>query len=72
MKKIVITREIFDDAIALLEQHFSVISNQQDKVIASDVLAGMLQGADGVQTQSGDRIDGEFFFKFSVITTIGL
>lgn len=63
MKKIVITREIFDDAVALLEQHFSVISNQQNQAIPIDVLIDMLQGAHGVQTQSSDRIDGAFLDK---------
>ena len=70
MNKIVITREIFDDAIALLEQNFSVISNQNDEVFPRDVLVDMLQGADGVQTQSSDRVDGEFLDKCSTVKAV--
>jgi len=70
MRKIVITREIFDDAIALLEQHFSVISNQNDKVFPRDVLVDMVQGADGIQTQSGDRVDGEFLDKCPTVKAV--
>lgn len=70
MKKIVITREIFDDAVALLEQHFAVISNQQDQVIPSDVLVDMLQGVNGIQTQSSDRIDGAFLDKCPTVKAV--
>jgi gluconate 2-dehydrogenase len=70
MKKIVITREIFDDAVALLEQHFAVISNQQDQVIPSDVLVDMLQGVHGIQTQSSDCIDGAFLDKCPTVKAV--
>ena len=54
MKKIVVTREIFDDAIEYLEQHFSVVSNQQDRPYTRDELINMMQGTDGVQTYSNE------------------
>jgi gluconate 2-dehydrogenase len=70
MKKIIVTREIFDDAVALLGQHFSVISNQQDQIIKADALVDMLQGAHGIQTQTSDRIDGAFLDKCPTIKAV--
>jgi gluconate 2-dehydrogenase len=70
MKKIVITRGIFDDAVEYLEQHFSVVSNQQDRVYTNNELVEMLQGVDGVQTQSSDRIDGEFLDKCPTVRAV--
>ena len=70
MKKIVITREIFDDAVEYLEQHFSVVSNQQDHVFAQDEMVDMLQGVDGVQTSSSDHVDDEFLGKCPTLKAI--
>ncbi len=70
MKKIVVTREIFDDAIEYLKQHFAVVENQQDQEIQSDVLVDMLQGADGVQTQTSDRIDGAILDKCPTVKAV--
>ena len=70
MKKIVITREIFDDAVEYLEQHFSVVSNQQDHVFAQDEMVEMLQGVDGVQTASSDHVDDEFLGKCPTLKAI--
>ncbi len=63
MKKVVITREIFDDAVELIEKHFSVVSNQQDQAFTNDELVEMAYDADGIQTMSTDRIDGAFLGK---------
>ena len=59
MKKIVVTREMFDETIEYLEQHFSVVSNQTDRDIARDELISMLRDADGMQSYSTDRVDEE-------------
>ena len=70
MKKIVITRGIFDDAVEYLEQNFSVVSNQQDHVYPRDELVEMLQGADGVQITSTERVDDELLAKCPTIKAI--
>jgi lactate dehydrogenase-like 2-hydroxyacid dehydrogenase len=70
MKKIVITRGIFDDAVEYLEQNFSVISNQQDHVYPRDELVAMLQGADGVQITSTERIDDELLDKCPTLKAV--
>ncbi len=57
MKKVVVTREMFDETIEHLEQHFSVVSNQTDRAIARDELIEMLQDADGMQSYSSDHVD---------------
>lgn len=70
MKKIVITRGIFDDAVEYLEQNFSVVSNQQDHVYPRDELVAMLQGADGVQITSTERVDDELLDKCPTLRAI--
>lgn len=57
MKKVVVTREMFDETIEHLEQFFSVVSNQTDRAIARDELIEMLHDADGMQSYSSDRVD---------------
>ncbi len=59
MKKILVTRELFDETIDFLKGHFEVESNQTDRLFARDELIARLQGRDGVQTYSSDKIDGE-------------
>jgi gluconate 2-dehydrogenase len=63
MTKIVISRAIFSDAVAYLKQHFSVVSNQEDRVFARNELVAMLQDADGIQIMSSDRIDEDFLAR---------
>jgi gluconate 2-dehydrogenase len=70
MKKIVITRGIFDDAVELLERHFSVVSNQQDHVYSRDQLVDMLQGVDGIQTVSTDLVDDKFLGKCPTLKAV--
>jgi lactate dehydrogenase-like 2-hydroxyacid dehydrogenase len=70
MKKIVITRGIFDDAVEYLEQNFSVVSNQQDHVYPRDELVEMLQGADGVQITSTERVDDELLGKCPTLKAV--
>jgi lactate dehydrogenase-like 2-hydroxyacid dehydrogenase len=55
--KVLVTREIFDETIAYLAQTFDVTGNRQDVLWGADELALRLQGMDGVQTSSSDKID---------------
>jgi len=62
-QKILVTREVFDETIEVLREHFEVEANQADRIYTSDELATKLQGKNGVQTQSSDRIDAQLLDK---------
>jgi glyoxylate/hydroxypyruvate/2-ketogluconate reductase len=69
-QKILVTREVFDETIDFLKVHFEVESNQADRLFARDELIAKLQGKDGVQTSSSDRIDAELLDKCPAITAV--
>ncbi|HEX7955080.1 MAG TPA: D-glycerate dehydrogenase [Burkholderiales bacterium] len=58
-KKVLVTREVFDETIDFLKSQFDVESNQTDRLYAREELVARLQGKDGVQTSSSDRIDAQ-------------
>ena len=58
-KRILVTREVFDETIEFLQGQFEVESNQTDRLFGRDDLVAVLRGKDGVQTSSSDRVDGE-------------
>ena len=58
-KRILVTREVFDETIEFLQGQFDVDSNQADRLFGRDELVAALRGKDGVQTSSSDRVDGE-------------
>lgn len=70
MKKVVVAREVFDETIDYLEKHFSVVSNQKDKIFSRDELVALLQDADGVQTTSSDRVDGELLDRCPTVKAV--
>ena len=55
--KVVVSRAIFDETVAQLAQHFDVISNQADAIWSRETFIAQLQGASGVFTTAGERID---------------
>ena len=55
--KILVTREIFDDTLAYLAQHFEVTANQADAPFTADALAQALADKVGALTTLTDRID---------------
>ncbi len=56
-KKVLVTREVFDETLAYLAQHFDVTSNQANERWSADDLAQRLQGKEGVLVTTGDRVD---------------
>jgi len=60
MKKVVVTREVFDETIECLEEHFVVDANQRDEKLSRERLFEKIADADGIQTASNDRVDEEF------------
>ncbi len=55
--KVLVTREVFDETIDFLKRSFEVDANQADRILDRDELIGRLQGKQGVQTASSDRVD---------------
>ncbi|TCS71693.1 lactate dehydrogenase-like 2-hydroxyacid dehydrogenase [Sulfuritortus calidifontis] len=56
--KILVTREVFDDVLGFLGEHFEVEANQGDAPFSADALAQRLAGKAGALTSIVDRIDG--------------
>jgi len=57
--KVLITRKIFDDALALAKQHFEVEENPSDAPLSPQVLIEKLQGKGGAIVRLTDRMDDE-------------
>jgi glyoxylate/hydroxypyruvate/2-ketogluconate reductase len=55
--KVVVTREIFDDSLALLAQHCEVLDNQADVPYTPEALAAKLAGCEGLMCALTDRVD---------------
>lgn len=55
--KILVTREVFDEVLALLNEHFDVDDNQPDQPLAPDTLRRRLADKDGLMCVLTDRID---------------
>jgi glyoxylate/hydroxypyruvate/2-ketogluconate reductase len=55
--KILVTREVFDEALDFLRQHVDVESNQQDVPLAPDELNARLKDKDGIMCALTDRVD---------------
>jgi gluconate 2-dehydrogenase len=57
--KILVTRAIFPEVIAKLEQHFEVTFNRADEIWSKAQLIENLRGQQGAFTTGGERIDAE-------------
>jgi glyoxylate/hydroxypyruvate/2-ketogluconate reductase len=68
--KILVTREVFDETIEFLIGHFEVESNQTDRLFAREELIAKLQGKDGVQTSSSDKVDADFLANCPTIRAV--
>lgn len=55
--KVLVTREVFDEALELLEHHFEVTANQSDRPFPPDELARKLADKVGALTTLTDRVD---------------
>ncbi len=56
---ILVTRAVFPEVLARLQQHFDVASNQADTVWTRDELIARLRGRQGVFTTASERIDAD-------------
>lgn len=62
-KRILVTREVFQEALDFLESHFEVQANQEDRVLTAEELAGVLADKDGALTTLTERIDEELLSR---------
>src|SRR3954462_16007822 len=56
-KKVLVAREVFDETLHYLAQHFEVASNQANAPHTAEELARKLAGFDAAVIMTGDRID---------------
>jgi gluconate 2-dehydrogenase len=62
-KRVLITREVFDETIAYLAQHFDVTSNQAKVSYSRDEIIARLQGMDAALITTSDWIDDAFLSR---------
>jgi gluconate 2-dehydrogenase len=62
-KKVLVTREVFDETIEYLARHFDVTSNQANVPYSRDELFARLQGMEAALVTTTDRIDEEFLAR---------
>lgn len=74
-KKVLVTREVFDETLAHLAQHFDVTSNQGNEQWSADDLVQRLQGKDGALVTTSDRVDDALLSRcpqLRVISTVSV
>ena len=65
-RKVLVTREVFDETISHLAQHFDVTSNQANVDYSRDQMVARLQGMDGALVTTTDRIDEDLLARCPV------
>ena len=60
-KKVLVAREVFDETLQYLAQHFEVASNQANAPHTAEELARKLAGFDAAVVMTGDRSVGAIF-----------
>ena len=68
--RVLVTREISDEAVKRLKRHFHVESNQKDAPISPRQLLQRLKGKNGVVTLSNDIINDEVLAKNPQLTIV--
>jgi glyoxylate/hydroxypyruvate/2-ketogluconate reductase len=62
-KKVLVTREVFEETIRYLAQHFDVTSNQANVDYSRDQMVDRLQGMDGALVTTSDRVDEDLLSR---------
>ena len=73
--RILVSREVFDETLAMLAEHFEVESNQTDVRHSTDALAALLADKDGAVISTSDRIDASVLArapKLKVVSNVGV
>lgn len=69
-KKVLVAREVFDETLEYLAQHFEVASNQANVPHTADELAAKLAGFDGAVVMTGDRIDDDVLARCPTLKAV--
>lgn len=73
--RILVSREVFDETLAMLVEHFEVESNQTDIRHSTDALAALLADKDGAVISTSDRIDASVLArapKLRIVANVGV
>ncbi|MGH7417656.1 MAG: NAD(P)-dependent oxidoreductase, partial [Candidatus Rokuibacteriota bacterium] len=62
-KKVLVTREVFDETLEYLGQHFEVASNQANVPYSPQQMTARLQGMDAAVITTSDRVDEDFLAR---------
>jgi lactate dehydrogenase-like 2-hydroxyacid dehydrogenase len=62
-KRILVTREVFEEVLDFLARHLEVTANQEDKVFSGEALIQALADKEGVLTTLTERIDGNLLSR---------
>jgi lactate dehydrogenase-like 2-hydroxyacid dehydrogenase len=62
-KKVLVTREVFDETLEYLGQHFDVTSNQANVPYGREEMAARLRGVDAAVVTTSDRVDEDFLAR---------
>lgn len=68
--RLVITRRIFDESIALLEPHFDLVHNQEDLRLSQAQMLARAKGADALFVVASDKIDALFLQDLPTVKMI--
>ncbi len=69
-KKVLVAREVFDETLQYLAQHFEVASNQANAPHTAEELARKLVGFDAAIVMTGDRIDDAFLASCPTVKAV--
>jgi len=61
--KVLVTREVFDDVLDYLREHFEVTDNQSDAPMDAEALANSLADKTGAMTTLVDRVDAKLLSR---------
>jgi glyoxylate/hydroxypyruvate/2-ketogluconate reductase len=73
--RVLVSREVFDETIAMLAEHFDVESNQADVKRTPEQLAAALADKDGAVISTSDRIDAALLDRcprLKVVANVGV
>lgn len=62
-KKILVTREVFEEVLDFLAHHFEVTANQEDKIFSGEALVQALADKEGVLTTLTEKIDADLLSR---------
>ncbi len=68
--RIQVTREVFDEVLDYLGQHFEVSSNQADRPFSAEELAAALADKDGALTVLTDRVDAALLARCPTLKAV--